>query len=236
MLFEVKNVSAKYGEIEVLHNLSFNVDKGEIVTILGANGAGKTTTLKCISSIVKVSNNGSILFNGEDITKLEPHKVVERGVIHVPEGRRIFPILTVRSNLNIGAFIIKDKKEIERTRDFVFELFPILKERRMQLGGTLSGGEQQMLAIARGLMAKPKLLILDEPSLGLAPIIIKDIFKTIKDINDSGVPIILVEQNAKASLNLAHRGYVLETGNLTIEDSAQNLLNNPEVQKAYLGH
>ncbi len=236
MLFEVKNVSAKYGEIEVLHNLSFNVDKGEIVTILGANGAGKTTTLKCISSIVKVSNNGSIFFNGEDITKLEPHKVVERGVIHVPEGRRIFPILTVRSNLNIGAFIIKDKKEIERTRDFVFELFPILKERRMQLGGTLSGGEQQMLAIARGLMAKPKLLILDEPSLGLAPIIIKDIFKTIKDINDSGVPIILVEQNAKASLNLAHRGYVLETGNLTIEDSAQNLLNNPEVQKAYLGH
>ena len=232
MLFKAKNVSAKYGQIEVLHKINFSVDKGEIVAILGANGAGKTTSLMCISNIVDITN-GTIFFNNQEIHTLQAHQTVEKGIIHIPEGRRIFSTLTVRSNLNVGAFT--KKKNIEKMRHFVYELFPILKERKTQLAGTLSGGEQQMLAIGRGLMAKPKLLLLDEPSLGLAPIIIKDIFKTIKEINNSGVPIILVEQNAKVALKLANRGYVLETGKIVLEDKADKLLNNPEVQKAYLG-
>ncbi|OQY01963.1 MAG: ABC transporter ATP-binding protein [Desulfobacteraceae bacterium 4572_130] len=234
MLFKAENISAKYGNVEVLHKISFNVDKGEIVAILGANGAGKTTSLMCISNIVNITN-GKIFFDEKEIHNLKAHKTVEQGVIHVPEGRRVFATLSVRSNLNIGAFTKKNKKQIEKMRYFVYELFPILKERKKQLAGTLSGGEQQMLAIGRGLMAEPKLLLLDEPSLGLAPIIIKDIFNTIKEINNSGVPIILVEQNAKAALKLAHRGYVLETGRLVLEDSSNQLLNNPDVQKAYLG-
>jgi branched-chain amino acid transport system ATP-binding protein len=234
MLFRVDNISAQYGNVKVLHNLSFHLDKREIVAVLGANGAGKTTTLMCISGLVKLSG-GSFSFNGEKIDHLPAHKIVEKGIIQVPEGRRVFSTITVKSNLSLGAFTQKNKKETEKVRDYVYELFPILKERRKQLAGTLSGGEQQMLAIGRALMAKPKLLLLDEPSLGLAPIIMKDIFATIKEINDSGVPSILVEQNAKASLKLADRGYILETGRIVLEDKAENLLNNPNVQKAYIG-
>ncbi|ROQ89787.1 ABC transporter ATP-binding protein [Desulfosoma caldarium] len=233
-MLQLVDLHVKYGQIEVLHGIQITVNPGEIVTILGANGAGKSTTLLTISSLVKPSK-GAVMLEGAPLHKLPPHEVVRRGVAHVPEGRRIFGTLTVQENLNLGAFTRNDTARIHQTLDWIYELFPILAERRRQLAGTLSGGEQQMLAIARGLMSQPRILLLDEPSLGLAPLLVKTIFQTIRNINASGVTIVLVEQNARAALKLAHRGYVLEVGRIVLEDSAQGLLANPDVQKAYLG-
>src|SRR5512136_129756 len=234
MLLAVRDLRVKYGNVEVLHGVDLAVHEGEIVAILGANGAGKSTTLMAISRIVK-SSAGSIEFGGKALHKLKAHDVVREGLIQVPEGRRIFSTLTVEENLALGAFVRTGTAGIAKTREWIYELFPILKERRDQLGGTLSGGEQQMLAIARGLMAEPKILLLDEPSLGLAPLLARAIFRTLEQINKAGVTIVLVEQNAKAALKLANRGYIMEVGNIVLEDSAAALLANPEVQKAYLG-
>ncbi len=234
MLLRVKDLFVYYGNVEALHGVNLEVDEGEIVAILGANGAGKSTTLMTISGLVS-PEKGQIFYRDTQINKLQGHEVVKLGIAQVPEGRRVFSTLTVQENLNLGAFTITDKDKVQKTREWVFELFPRLKERREQLAGTLSGGEQQMLAIARGLMPSPKLLLLDEPSLGLAPILVKSIFETIREINESGVTILLVEQNARAALKLANRGYVMEVGNISLEDSSQNLLKNPEVRKAYLG-
>ena len=234
MLLEIRDLRVKYGNVEVLHGIHLAVNEGEIVAILGANGAGKSTTLMAISRIVK-SSAGSIEFGGKALHRLKAHDVVKEGVIQVPEGRRIFGTLTVEENLALGSFVRTGTAGIAKTREWIYELFPILKERRDQLGGTLSGGEQQMLAIARGLMAEPKILLLDEPSLGLAPLLVKAIFRTLEQINRAGVTIVLVEQNARAALKLAHRGYILEVGNIVLEDSAPALLANPEVRKAYLG-
>lgn len=234
MLLEIRDLRVKYGNVEVLHGINLAVNEGEIVAILGANGAGKSTTLMAVSRIVKPSA-GSIEFGGKALHRLQAHDVVREGVIQVPEGRRIFNTLTVEENLALGAFVHHDSARITKTREWIYELFPILKERSDQLGGTLSGGELQMLAIARGLMAEPKILLLDEPSLGLAPLLAKAIFRTLSEINRAGVTILLVEQNAKAALRLASRGYIMEVGNIVLEDSAPALLANPEVQKAYLG-
>jgi branched-chain amino acid transport system ATP-binding protein len=234
MLLEIRDLRVKYGNVEVLHGINLSVNEGEIVAILGANGAGKSTTLMTISRIVK-SSAGSIEFGGKALHRLKAHDVVKEGVIQVPEGRRIFSTLTVDENLALGAFVRRDSARIAKIRQWIYELFPILKERSGQLGGTLSGGEQQMLAIARGLMAEPKILLLDEPSLGLAPLLAKAIFRTLEQINKAGVTIVLVEQNAKAALKLANRGYIMEVGNIVLEDAAAALLTNPEVRKAYLG-
>ncbi|MEK7309457.1 MAG: ABC transporter ATP-binding protein [Planctomycetota bacterium] len=228
----LNDVHTAYGPIEVLKGVSFEVKTGEIVTIIGANGAGKTTTLMAISGINHVKR-GTITFAGERIDNLPAHQVVAKGIVQIPEGRRIFPRLTVLENLQMGAFIRAD--DISSDLDRAFKLFPILKERAAQKGGTLSGGEQQMLAIARALMARPKLLMLDEPSLGLAPIIVTRIFDAIKELNQSGTTILLVEQNARMALQIASRGYVLELGRVALSDTAQNLLNNPKVKEAYLG-
>jgi len=234
MLLSVRDLRVKYGNVEALHGINLSVKEGEIVAILGANGAGKSTTLLAVSGIVR-SAGGAIDFGGKPLHTLKAHEIVREGVIQVPEGRRIFNTLTVEENLALGAFVRTDAGRIAKTREWIYELFPILKERREQLGGTLSGGEQQMLAIARGLMAEPKILLLDEPSLGLAPLLVKAIFRTLEQINRAGVTIVLVEQNARAALKLAHRGYILEVGNIVLEDSAPALLANPEVRKAYLG-
>jgi branched-chain amino acid transport system ATP-binding protein len=234
MLLSVRDLRVKYGSVEALHGINLSVNEGEIVAILGANGAGKSTTLLAVSGIVR-SAGGAVEFGGKPIHTLKAHDIVREGVIQVPEGRRIFNTLTVEENLALGAFVRADAGGIAKTREWIYELFPILKERREQLGGTLSGGEQQMLAIARGLMAEPKILLLDEPSLGLAPLLVKAIFRTLEQINRAGVTIVLVEQNARAALKLAHRGYILEVGNIVLEDSAPALLANPEVRKAYLG-
>jgi branched-chain amino acid transport system ATP-binding protein len=234
MLLSVRDLRVKYGNVEALHGVNLSVKEGEIVAILGANGAGKSTTLLAVSGIVR-SAGGAIEFGGRPIHTLKAHDIVREGVIQVPEGRRIFNTLTVEENLALGAFVRTDAARVAKTREWIYELFPILKERREQLGGTLSGGEQQMLAIARGLMAEPKILLLDEPSLGLAPLLTKAIFRTLEQINRAGVTIVLVEQNARAALKLAHRGYILEVGNIVLEDSASALLANPEVRKAYLG-
>ncbi len=217
-----------------MHGIDLAVEQGEIVTILGANGAGKSTTLMSISGLVKASE-GSILYNGDDLTTLHAHDIVKKGVSQVPEGRRVFGTLTVQENLNLGAFTLTDKDKIAKNQDWIFSLFPRLNERREQLAGTLSGGEQQMLAIARALMGSPDLLLLDEPSLGLAPILVKSIFATIKEISQSGVTILLVEQNARAALKLADRGYVMEVGRIVLEGRADDLLKNKEISKAYLG-
>ena len=234
MLLRIEDLRVKYGNVEVLHGVDLAVDQGEIVTILGANGAGKSTTLLSISGLVKAAT-GAIYLENNEIQKLKAHDVVKRGIAQVPEGRRIFDTLTVQENLNMGAFVRKDGPEVEKTREWVYELFPILEERKKQLAGTLSGGEQQMLAIGRGLMNQPRLLLLDEPSLGLAPLLVKVIFQTLEQINESGVTILLVEQNARAALKLANRGYVMEVGRIVLEDTADALLANPEVQHAYLG-
>jgi branched-chain amino acid transport system ATP-binding protein len=234
MLLEIRDLRVKYGNVEVLHGINLAVNEGEIVAILGANGAGKSTMLMAVSRIVK-SSAGSIEFGGKALHRLKAHDVVKEGVIQVPEGRRIFSTLTVDENLALGAFVCHDPARITKIRQWIYELFPILKERSGQLGGTLSGGEQQMLAIARGLMAEPKVLLLDEPSLGLAPLLAKAIFRTLEQINKAGVTIVLVEQNARAALKLANRGYIMEVGNIVMEDSAAALLTNPEVQRAYLG-
>ncbi|TWI72455.1 amino acid/amide ABC transporter ATP-binding protein 2 (HAAT family) [Desulfobotulus alkaliphilus] len=234
-MLSLENLVVKYGNVEALHGIDMEVAEGEIVSVLGANGAGKSTTLMGISGLVKPAS-GSIVFEGTPIHTLPAHKIVEMGIAQVPEGRRVFGTLTVSENLRLGAFTSRDRNRDARTRDWIFSLFPILKERRRQLAGTLSGGEQQMLAIGRALMAHPRLLLLDEPSLGLAPLIIKAIFETIREINSSGVTVVLVEQNARAALRLAHRGYVLEVGKVVLADTAESLLANPEIHSAYLGH
>lgn len=230
----LSDIHTSYGPIEVLKGISLEVKQGEIVTIIGANGAGKTTTLMTICGINNVKK-GNIVFEGKDIANLPSHEIVGLGISQVPEGRRIFPRMTVKENLEMGAFKREDKENIQSDMEKVFTLFPILKERQGQKGGTLSGGEQQMLAIARALMAKPKLLLLDEPSLGLAPIIVTKIFEVIKELNKSGTTILLVEQNARMALSVAHRGYVMELGRITMSDKPQELLINPKVIEAYLG-
>lgn len=233
-LLDVKDLRAGYGVIEVLKGISIRVDPGEIVTVIGANGAGKTTTLMCISGIVK-SRGGSISFANSDLTRVPAHDIVKLGLAQSPEGRKIFPRLTVLENLQMGAFTRKDEAGIKQDIEKAYHYFPILKDRHRQLGGTLSGGEQQMLAIARALMARPKLLLLDEPSLGLAPMIVVKIFEVIRELNHQGMSVLLVEQNARMALKLAHRGYVMETGSITFNDKADVLLNDPRIQAAYLG-
>jgi len=235
MLLHIEDLHVKYGNVEVLFGINLAVEEGEVVALLGANGAGKSTTLSAVSGLLKPST-GAIRFDGHLINELPAHEIVKLGVTQAPEGRRIFSTLTVEENLNLGAFVCLDAGQIEKTRTWIYEeLFPILKERRKQLGGTLSGGEQQMLAIARALMAHPRILLLDEPSLGLAPILVKTIFRILRKINESGVTILLVEQNARAALKLAHRGYVMKVGKIALEDSAPALINNAHVQRAYLG-
>ena len=230
-LLQLEDVHAGYGPVDVLKGVSITVAAGEIVAVLGANGAGKSTTLMTISGI-NACRSGRILFEGAPIHNAPPHQIVRRGISQAPEGRRIFPRLTVRENLEMGAFHRQvNGDELEK----VFTQFPVLKERQSQLGGTLSGGEQQMLAISRALMARPKLLLLDEPSLGLAPMIVTKIFDIIREINQQGTTILLVEQNANMALHVAHRGYVLETGQIVLEDTARNLINNEQVKKSYLG-
>lgn len=233
-MLKLNSIQTKYGSIYALKGIDLVVNEGEIVTIIGANGAGKSTTLNTISGLVR-SIAGSIEFNGVDITYMPTDKIVESGLIQVPEGREIFPNLTVMENLKLGAFLRKDKQGIKEDLEKVTSYFPRLAERFNQLGGTLSGGEQQMLAIARALMSKPKLLLMDEPSLGLAPIFVQDIFNIIKRINEHGTTVLLVEQNATLALSIAHRGYVMETGNIVMEDKASNLMDNESVKAAYLG-
>ena len=233
-MLELKSVRTYYGNIEALKEISLTVSEGEIITLIGANGAGKSTTLMSISGIVP-PRFGEILFLDKPIHHLNPDEIVTLGISQVPEGRRIFPQLTVLENLDMGAFLRKDRAGIKKDMDHIFTLFPILAERQHQGGGTLSGGEQQMLAISRALMARPRLLLMDEPSLGLAPLIVRVIFDIIKKINEEGTTIFLVEQNAHMALKVAHRGYVMENGRITLEGNAQNLLVNEEVKKAYLG-
>ena len=235
MLLEVKDLNVYYGAIHALQGVSFEVGEGEIVSLIGANGAGKSTTLKTVSGLLH-PRAGQVMLRGESLVNCPAQDIVRKGVVHVPEGRRIFAPLTVQENLEMGAFTRKDAGEIRANMDRVFKSFPRLKERLSQLGGTLSGGEQQMLAIGRGLMAKPKLLLLDEPSMGLAPILVEEIFSIIEEINkEQGVSILLVEQNALMALSVAHRGYVLETGRIVLTGTGQDLLQNPQVMQAYLG-
>jgi len=234
-MLKLSNIQAGYGNILALKGVSLEVAHGEIVTLIGANGAGKSTTLMTISGVVPC-RAGKILINKEEIQGVEPDRIVKMGVCQVPEGRHIFPDLSVQENLDMGAFLRRDKKEVKKDKDYVYSLFPILAERRNQDGGTLSGGEQQMLAISRALMSRPKLMLLDEPSMGLAPLIIKQIFEIVKRINaEHKTTIFLVEQNANQALRIADRGYVLENGQIKLSGSAESLLTNPEVQKAYLG-
>ncbi len=233
-LLEVKNVHSYYGNIHALKGVSLSVEEGEIVTLIGGNGAGKSTTLKTISGIVR-PRQGTVYLAGEDLAQYPAHEIVQKGVSQVPEGRGIFSRLTVTENLEMGAFIRDDARQIAEDMDYVFTIFPRLKERRKQVAGTLSGGEQQMLATGRALMARPKVLLLDEPSMGLAPILVESIFETIQNINKEGGTILLVEQNALMALEVAHRGYVIQTGEIVLHDSAKNLQNNEMVQKAYLG-
>lgn len=234
VLLKLSGISVNYGNVQALRAIDLQIEEGEIVSILGANGAGKSTTLLAISGLVR-PHSGEILFDGKNLNKIPSHDIVGLGIAQSPEGRRVFGPMTVLENLHLGAFRIKDRNRTGRTVEWIFELFPRLYERRGQLAGTLSGGEQQMLAIGRALMARPRLLLLDEPSLGLAPLLVRSIFETIRSINKQGVTILLVEQNARAALRLADRGYVLETGNVTVHDTGKNLLANPEVRTAYLG-
>ena len=233
-LLELSGVDVHYGAIHALRGVSFQVGEGEIVTLIGANGAGKTTTLRAVSGMLKPSA-GAIRYKGAEIQGLRPHRLVAQGLSHAPEGRGIFPNLTVIENLKLGAFLRRDPDGVAKDMERGFSLFPRLRERAAQMAGTLSGGEQQMLAIARALMAKPRLLLLDEPSLGLAPTIVETIFSIIQEINRAGVTILLVEQNAHLALNIAHHGYVLETGSVVQTGTGQELLRSPEVRKAYLG-
>lgn len=234
-LLRIENLHVYYGHIHALKGINLEVNAGEIVTLIGANGAGKSTTLRAISGLVPI-REGDVVFDGQSLKGMAAHRIVQRGLTHAPEGRHIFPTLTVDENLAMGAYVLgNDKATIERNRQHVFELFPRLAERRQQLGGTLSGGEQQMLTIARALMSNPRLLLLDEPSLGLAPLLVRLIFDTIREINAQGVTVLLVEQNARAALKIAHRAYVLETGQIEIAGPAQELLADERVRKAYLG-
>jgi branched-chain amino acid transport system ATP-binding protein len=234
-MLEIKNLIVNYGAIVALHGISLSVPDGKIVTLIGANGAGKTTTLKTISGLLK-SKNGEILYSGQNIAGLPPHQIVARGISQSPEGRMIFANLTVLENLQLGAYLQKDKQVIRRELERIFALFPRLKEREKQIAGTLSGGEQQMLAIGRALMSRPKLLLLDEPSLGLAPLLVKTIFEKIVEINrEQGLTILLVEQNANLALEISHFGYVLETGKVVLQGESRELRQNPQVKSAYLG-
>ena len=233
-MLEVNDLHVYYGAIHALQGISFHLDEGEIVTLIGANGAGKSTTLKTVSGLLR-PRQGSIIFKGMDLTRVSASKIVSLGISQVPEGRKIFAPLTVRDNLELGAYTRKDRKEIERSMERVFASFPRLKERISQAGGTLSGGEQQMLAMGRGLMSNPKLLLLDEPSMGLSPLLVEEIFRIIEEINKQGMSILLVEQNAAMALSIANRAYVLETGTNALEGPAKELLENPQVKAAYLG-
>lgn len=233
-LLEIDNIHTYYGNIHALKGISLSIEKGEIVTLIGANGAGKTTTLRTISGLLK-PREGTVKLNGEDLAKYKSHEVVYKGISMVPEGRGVFARLTVTENLEMGAYSRSDKAEIQRNMERVFTLFPRLKERRTQVAGTLSGGEQQMVATGRALMASPSVLLMDEPSMGLAPVLVELIFDIIQQINKEGTTILLVEQNALMALGIASRGYVLQTGQIVLSDSAENLKKNPTVQKAYLG-
>ncbi len=234
MFLEVKDLNVYYGAIHALQGVSFHVEEGEIVTLIGANGAGKSTTLRTVSGITR-TRGGKIAFKGQDITMMPAEQIVRTGISHVPEGRKIFAPLTVKENLQMGAFTRTDPVEIEKSMERAFSSFPRLKERLNQLGGTLSGGEQQMLATARGLMSKPSLMLLDEPSMGLSPILVEEIFNIIKEINSQGTTILLVEQNALMALSISHRAYVLETGRIVLEGTAQQVADDPQVKAAYLG-
>lgn len=233
-LLEVKDLVVSYGAIKALQGISFSVDKGEIISLIGSNGAGKTTTLHSISNLIK-KVSGSITFDGVNITNLSADKIVKMGLIQVPEGRRVFANMSVKENLEMGAYLRRDKIQIKKDMEWCYELFPRLKERLSQISGTLSGGEQQMLAMARALMSKPKLLLLDEPSMGLAPILVDEIFNIITKISSSGTTILLVEQNAYKALSIANRAYILETGNITKEGKAEDLINDKSIISAYLG-
>lgn len=234
-MLELRSINSYYGNIQALHDISLKVEEGEIITLIGANGAGKSTTLMSISGVIP-PRSGEILFKGKPIHQMSPDKIVALGICQVPEGRHIFPVLTVAENLDMGAFLRRDNRQIKQDLEYIYTLFPLLADRRNQPGGNLSGGEQQMLAISRALMAKPQLLLLDEPSMGLAPLVTRQIFDIIKKINtQQNTTIFLVEQNANLALKTADRGYVLETGRITMHDRAENLLSNEDIQKAYLG-
>ena len=233
-MLEVKDIEVFYGVIQAIKGISFEVNEGEVIALIGANGAGKTTTLQTITGLVS-PKKGQILFEGQDITRVPAHKIVSMGMAHVPEGRRVFAQLSVLDNLKVGAFTRKDKEEIEETLIRVYKRFPRLEERKNQIAGTLSGGEQQMLAMGRALMSHPKIILMDEPSMGLSPIFVNEIFDIIQEVSQSGTTVLLVEQNAKKALSIADRGYVLETGRIVLEGDAKDLLNNDQVKKAYLG-
>ena len=233
-MLEIKNIDVSYGDVQVIWGLSFNVKKGEVVALIGANGAGKSTNLKTISGILR-PKNGEILFDNQPIHTVDPFRLIEMGIAHVPEARRLFVEMTVEENLDMGSLKGEARKNRAKTKEMIFEIFPRLQERQYQPAGTLSGGEQQMVAIARGLMSKPKLLMLDEPSLGLAPILVREIFNVIRRIREEGMTVLIVEQNVKQTLTIADRAYVLENGRVTLEGTGADLLNNPHVQAAYLG-
>lgn len=233
-MLEIKDLEVYYGVIKAIKGISFEVEEGEVIALIGANGAGKTTILHTVTGLIG-AKNGNIMFNGTDITKIAGHKIVSMGMAHVPEGRRVFAQLSVYQNLMMGAYTRKDKKEIAETLDSVYYRFPRLEERKNQMAGTLSGGEQQMLAMGRALMSRPKIILMDEPSMGLSPIFVNEIFDIIKEVSESGTTVLLVEQNAKKALSIADRAYVLETGNIVLEGKAKELLHNDSIRKAYLG-
>ena len=233
-MLEVRDLQVYYGMIHAIKGISFDVNQGEVIALIGANGAGKTTTLHTITGLL-APKSGSVLFEGKDITKVPAHKIVSMGMAHVPEGRRVFAELSVYENLKMGAYTRKDKKEIEESLANVYKRFPRLEERKNQMAGTLSGGEQQMLAMGRALMSKPKIILMDEPSMGLSPIFVNEIFDIIQEVSKSGTTVLLVEQNAKKALSIADRAYVLETGKIVLEGKASDLLNNDSIKKAYLG-
>ena len=233
-LLEIRDIEVFYGVIQAIKGISFDVNEGEVIALIGANGAGKTTILHTITGLLQ-PKNGSIVFDGKDITKVPAHKIVSMGMAHVPEGRRVFSQLSVYENLKMGAYTRKDKAEIEESLEMVYGKFPRLEERKNQLAGTLSGGEQQMLAMGRALMSHPKIVLMDEPSMGLSPIFVEEIFKIIEEVSASGTTVLLVEQNAKKALGIANRAYVLETGNIVLDGDATELMNNETVKKAYLG-
>lgn len=233
-MLEVKDIEVYYGVIQAIKGISFEVNEGEVIALIGANGAGKTTTLHTITGLLS-PKKGSVTFEGQDITKVPAHKIVSLGMAHVPEGRRVFAELTVYQNLKMGAYTRKDKAEIEETLQMVYKRFPRLEERKNQLAGTLSGGEQQMLAMGRALMSHPKIIVMDEPSMGLSPILVNEIFDIIKEVSASGTTVLLVEQNAKKALSIADRAYVLETGKIVLEGDAKEMMNDDSIKKAYLG-
>ena len=233
-MLSVNNLQVHYGMIQAIKDVSFEVNEGEVIALIGANGAGKTTILHTVSGLLQPTK-GSIIFEGQDISKVPAHKIVSLGMAHVPEGRRVFAQLTVLENLKLGAYTRKDKNEMEETLKMIYKRFPRLEERKNQIAGTLSGGEQQMLAMGRALMSHPKIILMDEPSMGLSPIFVEEVFKIIRDISAEGVTVLLVEQNAKKALNIADRAYVLETGNIALEGDAKILMNDDSIKKAYLG-